>query len=609
MKEDVGWLELLVRDAPAEDFTALGAELSAHGRSGPEATATALQLKSLLQQRGQRAGELRALNDIAGRLSTLHDPGEVLAAIVEQARRLLRVDLAYLGLSEQEPEPAMRVAVASGALTTELIGLRVPQSASLAGDVIRNASPRWVSDYRTSAVFRHDETADAAAVSENMRGLLGVPLEVRGRVIGALFACKRSERHFTTDEVALLSGLAAHAAVAIDNARGLERLAAARDELAGRTAELERTVAWNQRLTQLVLRGGGVDDLLTEIASVAAAPVRLVRHDGGGARDVLDHAIATAAAGGPADEPIHTTLDDRHLVMRRVMAGHRDFGVLAMTSPVEPSPEDVLVVDQAAPVMALALVAEDAVAEAGRYARDSLLAELLTTSSTDTAGRRQLARRAGLDLTARYFIVVVDPEDGLSATRQRLQRLSWPSGTAMAGCRGQLVVLVPAGQGDVVHHLWKSRQLPTAGLAGPTSPGPEIAECYREAVETMEALTALGLTGAVRTADQLGLFRVLLNHAGRRQIEAAFERALARVRAEEDTRGVPLLETLECFLAEGRRPRPAARALGIHVNTLYQRLTVLDRLIGDRWREPEQALELQLLLRLRHAVTAFDANP
>lgn len=580
--DGAGWLELLIQDAPVSEFTALGARLDERGLARPGDTATALELKSLLQQRAQRAGALSALNDIAGRLSMLRSPEDLLPEIVDQARRLLHVDLAYLGLVEEAPYPAMRIAVTSGALTPGLVGFQVRLGASLAGQVIEQASPRWVSDYLSSATFPHDKTADTAALSENMRGLLGVPLGVRGRVIGALFACKRSERHFAEEEVALLSGLAAHAAIAIDNARGLARLAGARDEL-------ERTVAWNRRLTQLVLHGGGVEELLDEIASVTSAPVQFVRYD-------------------EPDDTRASAKDGRKLTTRAVMAGNRDFGALVMIGTDEPSREDVFILDQAAPVLALVLAAEEAVAEAGRYARDALLAELLTTASSDRARTNRLARRAGIDPTARYLVVVVDPVCGLAATREALRELSWPPGSGMTDCEGRSVVLVPADEPEAVQRLWASHDLPTAGVAGPAPLGPEIAVTHRHAVETMQALRALTLTGEVRTPEELGLFRVLLNHTGRREVDLAFDRTLAAVRGEQDRCGVPLLETLECFLAEGRRPRPAARALRIHVNTLYQRLTTLDRLLGKQWRDPDRALELHLLLRLRRAIATVESR-
>ena len=51
------------------------------------------------------------------------------------------------------------------------------------------------------------------------------------------------------------------------------------------------------------------------------------------------------------------------------------------------------------------------------------------------------------------------------------------------------------------------------------------------------------------------------------------------------------------------RPSATAPALGVHVNTLYQRLAVIDRVLGPAWRE--RALELQVLLRVRAARTGW----
>nr|WP_263399844.1 helix-turn-helix domain-containing protein [Saccharopolyspora pogona] len=69
---------------------------------------------------------------------------------------------------------------------------------------------------------------------------------------------------------------------------------------------------------------------------------------------------------------------------------------------------------------------------------------------------------------------------------------------------------------------------------------------------------------------------------------------------------MPLLATLEQFLSAGRRPRAAANALGIHVNTLYQRLTTIDSLLGPHWRDGERALELHLVLHLGQGSRLLD---
>jgi GAF domain-containing protein len=203
--------------------------------------------------------ELAALNDIAIRLATLHAPDDLLPEIVDQARRLLGADLAYLGLVE---DGHLRLRVTSGALTPVLVGVAIPLSVGLAGEVIEHAAPRRTADYQAERRFRHDDTADTAARAENMHGLLGVPLRLRGRVLGALFVGKRQERDFTEHEVTLASALAAHAAIAIENANAISSLNAANDQLARRTDELEQTLRWDQRLTRVVLTGGGVEELL-----------------------------------------------------------------------------------------------------------------------------------------------------------------------------------------------------------------------------------------------------------------------------------------------------------------------------------------------------------
>ena len=102
----------------------------------------------------------------------------------------------------------------------------------------------------------------------------------------------------------------------------------------------------------------------------------------------------------------------------------------------------------------------------------------------------------------------------------------------------------------------------------------------------MQALLTLGRTGTSATAEQLGIYRILLTQAGRRELQAQFDEILGAVVAEQKHRNVPILATLKAFLDHGCRAAPTARALDIHVNTLYQRIALLDRLLGPDWRQP-----------------------
>lgn len=84
-------MELLLDDASID-------RLEEHRKAFPGAEAhAALRLRALLDQRRQRSTELAALNDIAVRLTTVRDNRALLQEVVDQARRLLGVDLAYMG--------------------------------------------------------------------------------------------------------------------------------------------------------------------------------------------------------------------------------------------------------------------------------------------------------------------------------------------------------------------------------------------------------------------------------------------------------------------------------------------------------------------------------
>ncbi|NUP31207.1 MAG: helix-turn-helix domain-containing protein, partial [Streptomycetaceae bacterium] len=63
-------------------------------------------------------------------------------------------------------------------------------------------------------------------------------------------------------------------------------------------------------------------------------------------------------------------------------------------------------------------------------------------------------------------------------------------------------------------------------------------------------------------------------------------------------RGTELVRTLRAYFACGGSLTRAKDELHIHVNTVVQRLDRIEALLGPEWNQPQQALELQLALRL-----------
>jgi DNA-binding PucR family transcriptional regulator len=70
-------------------------------------------------------------------------------------------------------------------------------------------------------------------------------------------------------------------------------------------------------------------------------------------------------------------------------------------------------------------------------------------------------------------------------------------------------------------------------------------------------------------------------------------------------RGTDLVTTLRAWFDTGASPARAAEALGVHVNTVTQRLDRVGRLLGRDWSSPDRGLQVQLALQL-HRLTCAD---
>jgi hypothetical protein len=282
------------------------------------------------------------------------------------------------------------------------------------------------------------------------------------------------------------------------------------------------------------------------------------------------------------------------------VAGRRRLGALV----AEADPDGSLLrrlLERAAPSVALALVGERAVAEATRRATDAFFVDLVTRPAEEP---RALARQvflAGLDPATDYWVLVARPAAEDPPAGRPLRDL--PPGTVVVEQGTGTVVVVPAEDGDPPKERWRRWLGPaTVGASGPCRGGREIARSYQEARQVVDALLALGHDGELAAADDLGIYRILLSDTGRQQLRSSVDQALEPVLAEQERRGVPLVDTLEAFLEHNCRHGATSAALGVHANTLYQRLEAITRVLGPGWREPDRRFELQLILRLRRQI-------
>ncbi|MFE1471366.1 helix-turn-helix domain-containing protein [Nocardiopsis dassonvillei] len=619
------FLDLLLRDAPAVEYERPVLRARARG-DDPEVVAaleaakmTALRVRSVMRDRRRRESELGALFETANDLAGMRSLDQVLQAIVERARNLLGTDTAYLTLSDPEAGGTY-MRVTSGSVSAAFQRLRLAPGKGLGGLVATTALPYVTANYFADPRFTHAENIDHAVRDEGLMAILGVPLKMNGRDVGVLFAANRRERPFAHSEVALLSSLAAHAAIAIDSAnliddtrRALDELHTVNERLQRHTASVERSAAAHDRLTDLVLRGGGVREVAAAVAEVLGGTVLI--HDAtsdssvtASPEGVVREGVPWDAGDGDLAEAVRSSLASGRAVragrawVATAAAGTEPLGTLVLRG-VELDSTDQRVLERSAMVTALLLLIRRSVSETEHRLRGDLLDELLEVPARDPVSLRQRAALLHADLDAPHVLVVAEAPGGdPGRLRSAATHVAETTG-GLAGSRsGRLVLALPGRDPSAVgrrvaDELSGAVNGPvTAGLAGPTAGPASFGDAFAEAARCLQTLRALAREGDVATTGDLGFSGLLLSQD--RDVPGFVSATLGPLLEYDARRGTLLVETLRAYFAAGGNLSRAKEDLHIHVNTVAQRLERIGQLIGADWQRPGRALELQLALHL-----------
>lgn len=618
MKVTAKFLEMLLAGASREDLDLVVAEAEVSGGTPEqladlrEQHALAMRIHVQMERQRSREAELSALYETARDLTAIRDLDAILAAIVRRARQLLHADMTYLSLNDEQ-EGASYMKVTDGALTAEFRELRLPLGTGLLGLVAQAGAPYFTEDYQADERFVHRDYIDSAVAGEQIRAILGVPLTVEGKVIGALLAVHRTVRPFPAGEVALLTSFAAHAAVALENARLFEQAraaVAAADEanaqLRARSEATERAAQAHDLLTDVLLAGGGVVEVADVLAEVLGGRLavyddegRLIAGEGSTAggveeRDHLEEAIERARASGRC-----TRTDDGSWVAVAA-AGEEHLGTLVLhtTEPMDLPERRTL--ERGALVTALVLLFRRTEAEAESRVRGELLSDLVSGRDLDPERLRERARQQGADLDGGLAVAVAEPlEEG---PEQQVARVAGNLARELQGLGGTVdglaVVLAPEEPLRLAETLRGLLGGATVGVA-PCAGGAEgVTGAWHEARQTLTALLRLGRAGEASDPGGLGLARLLLGGNGPGELEEFITRTLGPVLVYDAERGTELAETVEVWLTAGGSLRATAERLHIHANTVSQRLERVGQLLGSHWRDPAHRLDVQLALQM-----------
>ena len=160
----------------------------------------------------------RALSDVVLAMASEREVEPVLQRLVHSARELAGARYAALGIPDGSGK--FERFITSGMSDEQIARIGpLPRTHGLLGAMLRSEEPYRTADIRADSRFwgwpREHPT---------MTSFLGVPITARGAIIGAFYlTVKEGADEFTDEDLELIEMLAAHAAVAIENARLYER--------------------------------------------------------------------------------------------------------------------------------------------------------------------------------------------------------------------------------------------------------------------------------------------------------------------------------------------------------------------------------------------------
>lgn len=496
----------------------------------------------------------------------------------------------------------------------------------------------------------------AAMVNWNVRSMLGVPMVLRGDVIGLLFLDNEDVPHdYSPAEQELGLSFASLAAIAIQQAKLTTELRTTLNTAEQQNTALRRAAAIEDRLTDLVLEGADLGEIAAAVTEMTGKPCSI--HDS--AHRLLAAAPSNVPAAGrrlfdsaslrdtavrealgalcvrrpTVIGPIPSAgLHQRFLVVC-VKVGRDNWGYLVLVeSGSRFGAKDMIVARRTATIIALELSGKRQAAEAESHAVEALARDLLHGSDDPIS----LARRAdyhGLALTQPHLAVLMAVREparhgklACAEVADAFARVAPGLRVFVAGVdRGAAAILelpeaAPRADAiDAAKRIVRSaiEQLaPDGSITGAVSTLCRCAADYASAFEQVRQISRGILTFAcsdeiqVLAVDDLGAARLLLAAADRSEADRFVRDTLGPLLERTDAAARDLFSTLQAFIENSRSVRRAADALGVHENTIRYRLSRITEVSGlDVVMSGDDQLAVQvalLILRLEGRLTHGD---
>lgn len=628
-------------DAGLDAELAAGAALAEAAGCAPAFAAFRQNLEAVARTLSDNATAENGLNlliDTTHDLSSRLELSDLFRTIVTRARSLVGANVAWVTVLDVD-SGMFRTVTAEGYLSPGTAGMKAHIDYGAVSLIMKSKSYFATQDYLGDTRFQHMAELDRIFQTENIISLAGFPMLADGEVHGFLFVADRYSRRLSGREMSILGSFALHAAVATRNANAFRQLSAALDEaqrsrkaLIDHIQRVEASAALHDEMTSLLASGAELTHFLRRMVDRIDGAIFLYDEDlrireefraaayrGRLAQDLAGGRINPSLLVTAASQSRHS---GRSVIMLnagdeicRVITLHGGSGrgeSLVICHQGELDAMEVRNLERNAAALAIAKLWHEKRETEKLIASSTLLRHLVLVTPPDAATLSAARERLNLGSEEPVTMALVTVA-GLDRAGQTAAVRGAAAGINLLVDLMEDTYLAIGTEKNVkgfVAALSKRRAGWTAGgvLSDPVADLSTLPSHFVRISRALKVLREMRRLDHFVAHAEVNLFARLFETADAARLGRYLEDLLAPIREKVPRQSHQLRQTMLCLFDNQHNIARVAEALGVHVNTVRQRLDTLRDITGG-WEDPVRALELHLALRLDSILNRGEAEP
>jgi hypothetical protein len=592
------------------------------------------QVNTIAQVIRDREISERGLNLL---IDTTHDLSSTLAledllrTIVSRARNLVGANVAYLTMLDDDHR-ILRTVTAEGHINPATSEMKTRVGYGAVSLTINSKSFFDTQDYLHDQRFRHSEALDRVFKTEGIVSLAGFPILSEDKLQGVLFVADRYRRKLSDREISILGSFALHAGVAMRNAQAFRRLSEAlaeaernRTALVDHIHRVDVSAAAHDEMTSLLAKGTEWPLFIQRMAEQIRGAIILYDGSlavtgqftspsfGGQLTDLKDGRIqpsmlisAISKSRRSGRSVVMLDSGDEHYRVMALHGGTERGESLVICHRGALDPIDIRNLERSTVALSIAKLWSEKRETEQLIASTTLLRHLILVDPPDTSTVSAVRER-----------LKINPDQPVTLALIAISGLDRAEQTTMirasAANMNLLVDLIDdtylaAGSEKSIQAFLQTLLRRRKGweIGGIVSdPFADLAQAalhYGQIEPALRVLRKMNRLTRFVEYSQVNLFAKLLETGDAGRVVRYVQRILSPI--EERDRGgkTQLKKTLLCYMDSQHNIARTAELLGVHINTVRQRLGTLREITGG-WDDPIAALELHVALRL-DAITA-----